>query len=162
MNMQFKDISREDYQLLVDAVPLIAILIAGADDEIDLKEKTWAEKIVKIRSYHNHYDLKPYYKDVDAHFSAQFENWLAVLPAEVDARCSEISKRLSAINPILRKLPMRTASQLYSSFLAYAEQIARSSGGVLRMMSVSKEETVWIGLPMIDPIFYDEFEDEEE
>ena len=44
---------------------------------------------------------------------------------------------------------------------AYAEQIARASGGILRMMSVSKEESMFIGLPMIDPIFYEELDEEE-
>ncbi|MBK9108149.1 MAG: hypothetical protein IPM92_07125 [Saprospiraceae bacterium] len=161
MNTQFKEISAADYQLLVEAIPLIAILIAGADNEIDLKEKTWAEKIVKIRSYHNHFDLKSYYKDVDLQYAELFEKGMAELPVSAEERCSVISNKLSQLNPILRKLPMRTSSQLYTSFLAYAEQIARSSGGILRMMSVSKEETVWIGLPMIDPIFYDDFEEEE-
>lgn len=161
MNTQFKDLTTEEYQILIDAIPLIAILIAGADNEIDLKEKSWAEKIVKIRSYHNHFDLKPYYKDVDLQYAELFEKWMNKLPQSVEQRCSEISHKLAAVNPVLRKLPMRTASQLYTSFLAYAEQIARSSGGILRMMAVSKEETVWIGLPMIDPIFYDDFEEEE-
>ena len=48
------------------------------------------------------------------------------------------------------------------SYIAYAEQIARASGGILRMLAVSKEECIFIGLPMIDPIFYNDIEDEEE
>jgi hypothetical protein len=30
----------------------------------------------------------------------------------------------------------------------------------MRMMSVSQEESIWIGLPMLDPIFYDDNEEE--
>lgn len=162
MNAMFRDLSPIEYQKLLDAVPLIAILIAGADNEIDLKERTWAEKIVKIRSYHNHFDLKAYYKDVDSQFNDGFDRFLNELPSEADNRCNEISKRLTDLNAIFRKVSLRTASQLYGSYLAYAEQIARASGGILRMMSVSREENMWVGLPMLDPIFYDDFEEEEE
>lgn len=157
----FKALKAEEYQTLIEAIPLIAILIAGADNDIDLNEKTWAEKIVKIRSYSNHFDLKPYYKDVDSQYSELFEKFLGSLSKDADSRSREISKKLVAINDIFIKLNMRTASQLYSSFIAYAEQIARASGGILRMMSVSKEESMYIGLPMIDPIFYEELDEEE-
>lgn len=161
MNTLFRDLSSGEYQTLIDAVPLIAILIAGADNEIDVKERTWAEKIVKIRSYHNHFDLKSYYKDVDVQFNELFQKFLNELPEDAKPRCTEISRRLNVLNAILKKLALRTASQLYSSYLAYAEQIARSSGGILRMMAVSREETMWVGLPMLDPIFYDDLDEEE-
>jgi hypothetical protein len=161
MNSKFKELTQTEYQLLIEAIPMIAILIAGADDEIDLQEKTWAEKIIKIRSYHNHFDLKPFYKDVDEQFKGLYEKLLSELPKKVEERSKVLSKKLSGINDIFIKLSMRTANQLYNSFIAYAEQIARASGGFLRMISVSKEESVWIGLPMIDPIFYDEIDEEE-
>jgi Zn-dependent oligopeptidase len=157
----FNGLKKEEYQLLIEAIPLIAVLIAGADNDIDLNEKNWAEKIVKIRSYNNHFDLKPYYKDVDEQYLELFEKFVAELPNDADLRSREISKRLSVVNQIFAKLNMRTSNQLYTSFIAYAEQIARASGGILRMMSVSKEESLWIGLPMIDPIFFDEMDEEE-
>ncbi len=157
----FKEISSEENQLLIEAIPMIAILIAGADNEIDLKEKTWAEKIIKIRSYHNHFDLKPYYKEVDAVFLDLFSKFLKELPAKAESRNKILSDRLAKLNPVFRKLNIRTAGQLYNSYLAYAEQIARSSGGIFRMMAVSKEESFWVGLPMIDPVFFDDFEEEE-
>jgi hypothetical protein len=156
----FNGLKKEEYQTLIEAVPMIAILIAGADNDIDLKEAQWAEKIVKIRSYSNHFDLKPYYKDIDEQFKELFERLLNELPKHHDERSRELTRRLSAVNSIFAKLNMRTANQLYTSYIAYAEQIARASGGILRLMSVSKEESIWIGLPMIDPIFFDEVEEE--
>ena len=158
----FNGLKKDEYQLLIEAVPMIAILIAGADNDIDLREKNLAEKIVKIRSYNNHFDLKPYYKDVDEQFKELFEKFLNDLPKNSDTRSRELTKRLSSVNDIFAKVSMRTANQLYTSFIAYAEQIARASGGILKLMSVSKEESMWIGLPMIDPIFFDEVDEEEE
>ncbi len=157
----FNGLKKEEYQLLIEAIPLIAILIAGADNDIDLNEKRWAEKIIKIRSYSNHFDLKPYYKDVDEQFKELFDKLLLELPKNADARSREISKKLAAVNGVFAKISMRTANQLYTSYIAYAEQIARASGGILKMLTVSKEESMWVGLPMIDPIFFDEIDEEE-
>ncbi len=161
MEFPFKSLNEGEYRLLVEAIPLIAILISGADGDIDPKEKQWAEKISKIRSYAGHFDLKPYYKDVDLHFKSTYERLLKELPEDHESRSMQISKKLSLINDIFPKLSMRTASQLYQSYLSFAEQVAKAAGGFFRMMSVSKEESIWIGLPMIDPIFFDDFEEEE-
>lgn len=35
----FRALKDEEYQTLIEAIPLIAILIAGADNDIDLNEK---------------------------------------------------------------------------------------------------------------------------
>ena len=85
---------------------------------------------------------------------------IASLPKETEARNKVLSGELSKLNYILPKLPISVASQLYNSYISYAEQIAKSSGGFMRMMSVSQEESIWIGLPMLDPIFYDDNEEE--
>ena len=161
MILAFNALKKDEYQLLIEAVPMIAILIAAADNDIDLQEKTLAEKILKIRSYNNHFDLKPYYKDVDEQFKELFEKFLNELPKNADTRNRELTKRLSVVNAIFSKISMRTANQLYTSFIAYAEQIARVSNGILKTMSISREESMWIGLPMIDPIFFDEVDEEE-
>lgn len=64
----FKSLSDSEYNLLINSVPLVAVLIAGADGQIDPKEKEWANKIVKIRSFANTIDLKPLYQDLEEKF----------------------------------------------------------------------------------------------
>ncbi|HRI01616.1 MAG TPA: hypothetical protein PK006_11230 [Saprospiraceae bacterium] len=157
----FRNLSENEYAQLIDAVPLISILIAGCDGEIDLKEKQWAEKITGIRTYSHYFEVKPLYQDLDKQFTAKFDQFVSELPIDVAARNKEISNRLSALNNIFSKLPMSVSSKLYNSYLSLAEQVARSSGGFLRMMAKSREENEWVGLPMLDPIFYEEFDEEE-
>lgn len=41
----FRALTDKEYQLLSDTVPLIAILISGADGHIDLKEKNGAKRL---------------------------------------------------------------------------------------------------------------------
>ncbi|MDQ3142790.1 MAG: hypothetical protein M3Q56_11155 [Bacteroidota bacterium] len=157
----FRSLSASEYQKLIDAIPLIAILIAGADGHIDFKEKEWAEKLSKIRSYAHEFDLKAIYQEVDKNFKPNFESWISKLPTNANKRCKEISLELASLNAIFAKLNMRTASQLYNSYLSYSEQVAKASGGFLRLMAVNVEENIYIGLPMLDPIFFEEIDDDE-
>ncbi|NOT36108.1 MAG: hypothetical protein HOP11_01885 [Saprospiraceae bacterium] len=155
----YRSISDEEYQQIVDAIPLIAILIGGADDNFDDHEKEWAKKIVHIRTFANDMELKPIYQDLEPVFEEKIHTFYKGLPSNPEERGKEISKRLSKLNSILPKLKISIASRIYESFIEFAEQVAKASGGFLRMLSVSAEESVWIGLPMLDPIF---FMDEEE
>jgi|JI10StandDraft_1071094.scaffolds.fasta_scaffold00526_6 hypothetical protein len=152
----FRSLSDNEYNLIINSVPLVAVLIAGADGQIDLKEKEWANKIVKIRSFANTIDLKPIYQELELNFSSLLENTIQRFPQENENRNQLISKELSQLNPILAKLNIQLASQIYDSLLSYAEHIAKASGGFLRMMSVNSDENIYIGLPMLDPIFFDD------
>ncbi|HRG31739.1 MAG: hypothetical protein JNK69_12790 [Saprospiraceae bacterium] len=152
----FRSLSDNEYNLLINSVPLVAVLIAGADGQIDLKEKEWANKIVKIRSFANTIDLKPLYQELELNFSSLLESTIQRFPQNTEKRNQLISKELSQLNPILAKLNIQLASQIYDSLLSYAEHIAKASGGFLRMMSVNSDENIYIGLPMLDPIFFDD------
>ncbi|MBK7226839.1 MAG: hypothetical protein WAS56_01705 [Saprospiraceae bacterium] len=157
----FRSLTDGEYQQLIDAVPLIAILIAGADGNINLKEKEWSQKIVKIRSYSFEYELKPIYQELDKNYINKFESFLNSLPTDHIQRSEVISNKLSELNKILPKINIRNAAQLYNTYLSFAEEVAESCGGFLRMFAVSNEENLWLGLPMLDPIFYDDLEEEE-
>ena len=61
------------------------------------------------------------------------------LPKDADNRSRILSSKLAGLNDVFLKLNMRTSNQLYTSYIAYAEQIARASGGILRMLAVSKD-----------------------
>ena len=65
MTDQFNTLKEDDLRILTDAVPLIAILIAGADGEIDDEELQWSKKVAHIRSYKMKADLKSFYAEVD-------------------------------------------------------------------------------------------------
>ncbi len=152
----FRSLSDNEYNLLIHSVPLVAVLISGADGHIDLKEKEWANKIVKIRSFANTVDLKPLYQELELNFPSILDSTIQRFPQSTEKRNQLISKELSQLNPILAKLNIQLASQIYDSLLSYAEHIAKASGGFLRMMSVNSEENIYIGLPMLDPIFFDD------
>ena len=151
MVKEIAHLSSEDQALVVDAIPYITILIAGADGVIDEKETAWAEKITDIRSYATPDKLNDYYKVVGDRFDKRMTELLIDLPNEVEPRTNAISAELSKLNGIFKEIPHFYAQALYDSYTSFAEHMAKASGGFLGMMSVSDAEEALVGLPMIEP-----------
>jgi hypothetical protein len=160
MTDQFKKLSKHEWELLVDAIPLIGILIAGADGEIDEEELDWSKKITHIRSYKLKGSLKSYYEEVDRNFETKFMHFSEVLPSGAGERGEIISEKLRHLNPILAKLDTDLSYKLYKGFLSFADHVAKASGGVIGFFAVNKEEAKLLSLPMIDPIYFDGTEEE--
>jgi hypothetical protein len=148
----FENLSQEDLVVLENAVPQIAVLIAGADGKIDVKEELWAEKVTQIRGFAGDKWLNDFYDEVHANFAIRFRDLIKHLPTETAKRQEALSAELEKINPILAKLEAETAFKLYKSFKSYADQVAHASGGILGFHAVSHDEEVWLNLPMITPI----------
>lgn len=158
MTYQFQGLTVEETQALVDAVPLVTVLIAGADGNIDSEEKEWAAKMTEIRSYAHPESLHGYYQEVGKQYSEKLDHYIKTFPTDVDTRTNQISATLAELNPILQKLDINLAFSLYKSLTSFAKHVAKASGGFLRFGSISSEEAKLIDLPMITPI---EIEEEE-
>ena len=152
MISQFENLNAEEVQLMYDAVPLVTILIAGADGNIDADETAWAKKLTDIRSYSYHESLREYYENVGAQFSDKLADYNNNLPADVAPRTEAITSKLSGLNDILPKLEQSFAFRYYESLTSFAKHVAKSSGGFLGFASISKEEANLMGLSMITPI----------
>ncbi len=161
MSDQFKVLNQNEWVTLQNAVPLIAILIAGADGEIGDDEVSWSKKVTHIRSYKLKAGLKAFYEEADRDFESKFMHFVATLPSGVKERTDVISQKLQDVNPILSKLHTGLGSKLYKSFISFAEQVAKAEGGVMGFFSINKDEAKLMGLPMIHPINHNP-EDEEE
>jgi hypothetical protein len=148
----FTSLSQEELQHLQDAIPQIAILIAGADGNIDAEEREWADKLTNIRAYAGDKVLHEYYETVHANFSIRFNDMLKTLPTNTAGRQEVLATNLSHLNTVLAKLDSRVAYHLYKSFVTYAKSIAEETGGFFRFGAISGEEKKWIGLPMLAPI----------
>ena len=148
----FQKFNEEQIELLVDAIPLITILIAGADGEIDEDEKSWGAKLTKIRSYSHPDIMNEYYQHVGEGYSEKVESYIKSLPQDTDARTAAITEKLAGLNSILAQLDQYDGHTMYKSFTSFAEHVAKASGGFLRIGAVSKAEAALMSLPMITPI----------
>lgn len=159
MNSYFTGITKEEYELLHEAVFDVVILIAGADGKIDQEEKEWADKITHIRTYSGPEVLREFYAQIDGYFEKHLQDKINKLSQEVEARNVTLATRLRNINPILAKLPQEVAASYYESLTSLAKHVARASGGFLRIWAISSKEAAWVELPMITPIDFPETEE---
>lgn len=148
----FQSLSKEEIDALVEAPALITVLVGGADGELDSEERTWSERLLRSRTYNNPKDLNEFYRVVVEGFWVKVQSEIAHLPADVKTRNSELSDRLAKLNPILAKLDVELAADLYRGFVGLAEETAKASGGFLRIGAVGAEESKWIKLSMLTPI----------
>ncbi|MBK8628203.1 MAG: hypothetical protein IPN86_22390 [Saprospiraceae bacterium] len=156
----FSNLNEDETKQLLDALPLITVLIAGADGNFEKDEMDWAEKVTHIRSYKLKGEFKTFYEEVDNNFLEKVQYFMDAMPEGVTERTEMIDQRLKALNPILAKLDPAIGSKLYAGFVSFAEHIAKASGGVMGFFSINHAESKLIGLPMLDPIIYEGDEEE--
>jgi len=156
MITELEALNKEEQTLMLNTIPLITLLIAYADGELDEQERTWSEKITEIRSYSNHESLIEYYEKVGDHYQDKLDHMIETLPKDNDQRMAEISKRLSGLNSVLPKLDQVFAWRFYQGLLSFAKHVAKASGGFLGWSSISSSEEKVMGLEMINPIVLEE------
>ncbi len=143
-----------------EAIPLITILVAGADGNIDSDERDWAEKVTNIRSYSLPEEYRGYYEEIARDFIEHLDRTILDLPAIVSERQLEISRRMTPLNHILGKLHGKVAAELYDEWRSFGKHVAHASGGFLKFWSVSAEEKKWMALPMLQEFTWDPESDE--
>lgn len=148
----FANLSPPEIARMMDAIPLITILVAAADDDLDNKELAAAEKLASARSFNVHGKLNAYYETIDDTLAARVQELYQALPKDNGERQKLLSTELSQLNPILAKLSSPYDYLFYSSFRSFAEHVAKAHGGFMRYMTVSLEEERVVDLPMLTPI----------
>ncbi len=162
MMLPFKGLTESEVKALQEAIPLITVLIAGADGQIDPQEISWSKKVTEIRAYASPFEsLKEMYKDVGRTFEDDLAHLIQSLPNDVGRRQAVITDRLSGVNEVLSKLQDPFLSyQVYKDFTSFARHVAKASGGFLGIGSISRAEARLIDLPMVNPIAKPEEEEE--
>jgi hypothetical protein len=148
----FQQLSKEDINALVEAPALITILVGLADGELDSEERVWSERLLRSRTYNKPKELNEFYRVVVESFWARVQSEITHLPQNAEERNQELNERLARLNPILAKLDLELAADLYKGFVGLAEETAKASGGFLRIGAISHEESKWVNLPMLTPI----------
>lgn len=147
---------------LLEAIPTITALIAGADDDIDQDEIEWAAKLTNIRSFANNELLHDFYEAVGTSFQSSLDVIIESAPKSIIERTDFLSNKLSSLNPILAKLDSKVGYLLYKDFVSFAKHVAKASGGFLRIGAISSAEKKLIPLSMLDEIVYEEEEEQSE
>jgi hypothetical protein len=152
MLAEFGRLSHVEVDLVLKAPILTIILIAGADGKIDRKETNEAFEMAQKNARSSKPTLMEFYQFVSEDFEDKLKVVIQTYPASADQRNTIIIQELTQLNQVFPKIDKSFAVDLYKSLRDIARKIAESSGGVLGMNSIGREEALYVNLPMIkDP-----------
>jgi len=152
MLKEFKNLTPAEQQWMFDAIPLITVLVAGADDDMDKVELAEAQRLADIRSYNNTNLIGAYYEIIDNDLTGRIMSLVDELPSTLAPRQEEIAARLAKLNGVFGKLPEPFAYLYYKDFVSFGHHVAESHGGFMRFMTVGPEEAKVMDLPMLTPV----------
>ena len=152
MDVIFSELSEQENDQLVGAIPLITLLIGSADGLLEQQETEWAERVIKFRTFSHDEELHNYYQAVFDTFDHRLDVLMRATTESLEFRKKYLSDKLASLNPILQKLDRLDALKLYHDFLSFAKHVAKSSGGILYMANISPAEKALMSLDMISPI----------
>lgn len=150
MVKEFENLREDEVEVLLTAPVYVAILIAGADGDIDKSERREAIEVAHSKQGRAREQLVEYYKEVGAAFEEKFNRLISELPDNADERNKAITTELRKLNFIFPKIDKNFSVKLYASLKDLAKKIAEASGGILGYLSVSYEESKLIELRMIN------------
>ena len=150
MVKEFENLREDEIQVMLDAPVYVAILIAGADGNIDKSERKEAINTARSKQSRAREQLVDFYKEVSGRFETRFTELIDALPDNVDERNPKIISELRKLNFIMPKIDKNFSIKFYASLKDLAKKIAEASGGVLGYLSVSYEEAKLLDLKMIN------------
>ena len=148
---QKEQLSQDQLALIYDAPVLVAILIAGADDNIDNLEKNQAVESAAFSysSFSFDDELVKVYKKTNKDFPAKFKEYVSKLPKDAKSRNPVIAEKLGKLNDILPKFDHDFSQHYYQSLKFLARDVAKASGGFFDIGNISGKERKWLDLEMI-------------
>lgn len=150
MIYEFEPLSQDSQQLMMKAPAFIAVLIAGADDDIDPQEVNRAVELVNVKTFSEKQDLQTYYQKVSETIEKDINSIIDTLPKTAAERNPLISAELAKLNAPLASIKAKFAHDLYHSWKGYANSVARAWGGIMGINAVNRDEKEWVGLPMLN------------
>jgi hypothetical protein len=147
---ELRKLSDAEQEFIAKSPILVCILIAGADGTIDRKEVN--EAIEQAKKRQGQFGISDFYKEVGEDFEDKLKIVLREYPSDPSQRNPKVVEELKRLNDIMPKLDKDFSIKFYISLREIALKIAQSSGGILGMKSIGKEESHFVELPMlVDP-----------
>lgn len=148
MNTVFRTLRDDEIEIVVNAPAMVALLVAGADDDVDQDEIR--EAIQYATNAADKYDLLgEYFEEVQAQFEEIFKSYISELPEDLETRQHTITSYLRQLNGILPKVRPEVGDQFHQFLLDLAKSVAEASGGIFGMKKISKAEAQYLTLDMI-------------
>jgi hypothetical protein len=131
MTVDFKNLSKKEYQLLLKFPVYVSLLAANADGKLDESEKLSAIELAHIKSYSCDAILTDFFKEVDTNFEKTLKELNDSLPKERTKRDAAIIAELQKIESFLPKLEPETIDVIQKSMNSFKDHISLAHHNVL-------------------------------
>ena len=127
MIKEFENLREDEVKVLLDAPLYVAILIAGADGDIDKSERKEAIDVARSKQSRAREQLVEYYKIVGENYEQKFNDLIDKLPSGTEEREKEIT---SDIDSILQYLFSSSVAIYLSLFFCTLNYMYKTRSGV--------------------------------
>lgn len=153
MDFPLRNLNDTEKQSLKNAPIQVGILIGSADGDLSEKELSRIEEIIRTKTFSEHNDVHYLYTELtNGDLSGTIHKIFNELGTNAEERVAGATAALKGLNPILPKLNPTYALQFRDSLHDIAVEVAKASGGIFGMGSISEEEKELLNLPMIDKV----------
>ena len=153
MDFPLRNLNETEKDSMKSAPILAGLLIACVDGEVTEKELARIEQIIKTKTFSEHNDVHYLYTELaNDSLNGRIKSVFADLGHSTDERVANATEALKGLNTILPKLNPTYALQFRDSLHDIAVEVAKASGGIFGMGSISEEEKELLNLPMIDKV----------
>ena len=153
MDFPLRNLNDTEKQSMMNAPIHVGLLIGSVDGEVSKKELDRIEGIIKTKTFSEDNDVHYLYVDlVKDDLSGKISTIFDTLGNTAEERVNEATAALKGLNSILPKLNPTYALQFRDSLHDIAVEVAKASGGIFGMGSISEEEKELLNLPMIDKV----------
>ena len=123
---QLHTLTEDEKKTILDAPLLVAILVAGADKNIDRAEKERTMKLIHTKTFSEHHEIADnIYKELDENAEERWNEVALGLSANPKFRTPEIVDRLKELNNIWPKLNIGFALEFYDSLKRILKKLSR-------------------------------------
>jgi chorismate mutase len=127
----FKNLTTEEYNKLLQFPAYISLLAANVDGYLDDAEKDAAAELTHIKTFSGDPLLVKFFEDVEVGFQEQMMNLNSKLPIERDQREMAIKDKLSKLENTLTLLDEKYAKALHKSMKSFKEHVSQAHHNVL-------------------------------
>lgn len=154
MLFELRKLDSEEESVMLHAPIWTALLIGFADGELHDDELKKLREIIHVKTFAELNDVRKLYQELEKYEESAeiLERELEVLPTNPQAREKYLIAGLTQLNDIFPKLSVEYSRQFLKSLKEIAAAVANADGGFLGFGSVSKAESKFIHLPMINEI----------
>jgi hypothetical protein len=127
----FKNLSEEEYKMLLKFPAFISLLAANQDGKLDEVEKKSAIKFAHIKTFTCNPLLIDFYEEVDKVFERNIVDLDQELPKGKENRDAAIRSELFKLESIVLKSGQVYTSTMFESMLSFKDHVSKAHNNVL-------------------------------